>query len=200
LAKKTVKELRERMALEAKLDALGITRDMQQMFLELSKLHGGVDNFYEVLQGHRSLQLAEREEELVKKRVAFMKQEIEALEASKKDLNAENRDLSARVTGYNRELAEITGLYVDGWDIATLMLVSTVTKQWGGVKNFLEGMNKYGSLKKIEAEIEAKQAGLDGVKLPREVDAVKPAKKVKTMKEMINDSGDSETGSGNPRK
>ena len=197
-AKKTVMELRERMALEAKLDALGITKDIQEMFLELSKLHGGVDNFYEVLQGHRSLQLAEREEEIVKKRIASMKQNIEALETSKKGLKEENRKLSETVTGYNRELVEITGLYVAGWDISTLMFVSTVTKQWGGVKNFLDGMNKYGSLKKIESEMEAKQAKLDGVKSPSEVEAGKPANKVKTMKEMIDE--DSEIGSGNPRK
>ncbi len=199
-AKKTVKELRERMDLDAKLDGLGVTREMQEMFLDLSKLHGGVDNFYEVLLGHKSLQLAEREEEIVKKRVTSAKQEIEALKVSKESLRENNRKLSEILTDRNRELAEINSLYVAGWNIATMMLVSVLTKQWGGVKNFMEGINKYDSLKKIEAEIEAKKAELSPVKSPNGVAKEKPAPKVKTMKEMIEESGDSEIGSGNPRK
>jgi hypothetical protein len=199
-AKKTITELRERMDLDSTLDGLGLTRDLQEKVLKLSRRHGGVNNFSTVLLGHESLQLAEQEEEIVEKEIASMKQEIEVLEASKERLEEENRELSKTVGGYNRELAEISILYNAGWDIGNLTLAGLLTKQWGGVKDIFGGMMKFASLKKIEAKLEAKKAELDGSGASGGVANGKPAPKAKTMEEIIDEIRDSKIDLDNPKK
>jgi flagellar motility protein MotE (MotC chaperone) len=173
---------------------------LQEKVLELSRRHGGVNNFSTVLLGHESLQLAEQEEEIVEKEIASMKQEIEVLEASKERLEEENRELSKTVGGYNRELAEISILYNAGWDIGNLTLAGLLTKQWGGVKDIFGGMMKFASLKEIEAKLEAKKAELDGSGASGGVANGKPAPKAKTMEEIIDEIRDSKIDLDNPKK
>jgi hypothetical protein len=156
LAPLTPGAVKDWMAVDEKLAAEGFSKELRGFILAIGKKYGvsqamvafrEFDDLFEI-RGERT-----RLEGDVKR----LKSEVGGLEGDKRRLNGEISQRNAMINAVNSAT-------LMGFNVASLAMISALSKKLGGPYKVAEAIQKYASLKAVDEDLEARKAELEKVK------------------------------------
>ncbi len=157
---RTVKEVSGRLKVERELDAKGLTQRIQLKILEAAEGYGDADLMLEGLSEYNGLLNIGANADRLSKEAVDLKAKVKGLERDKKGLEEECRVMSDRITAVNQAAFL-------GFDSVSLTLISEEANDLGGPYKVLEAIQKYRTLKQLDAEVEGKRSEVE--KMEKEV-------------------------------
>jgi hypothetical protein len=154
---RTVKEVSERLKLEKKLDAKGLTQGIQSKILAAAEGYGDADIMLEGLSKYDSLMNINENVIRHSKLEADLEAKIKGLLKDRERLERECRVKSDKITAVNQ------ATYL-GFDMVSLTLISDEANDLGGPNKVLEAIKKYRSIRRLETEINDKTRELEKIK------------------------------------